>query len=153
MDFNKVQDSGSRQEFVTGAVRDLRAGKGRFDLIPKRGIRRLARHFENGAVKYGDNNWRKGINMHCYLDSVIRHAFDYLDGDRSEDHLAAVAWNAICAMHTEEMIDEGKLPAELADILSDVPKAGECIPLDTKELKEGESLGDYFRQHPLTGTK
>lgn len=120
VNFDRVQDSGERTEFTTGAVRDTSEGKGRYDLIPQRGLHRLARHFENGAKKYGPNNWRKGIPLSRYLDSGIRHAFKYLEGERDEDHLAAAAWNFICALHTEEMITSGKLPADLADILSDL---------------------------------
>lgn len=30
----RIQDSGERQEFATGAVRDIQKGKGRFDLVP-----------------------------------------------------------------------------------------------------------------------
>ena len=33
----------------------------------------VSKHFEDGAVKYGDNNWRRGIPLHCYIDSAVRH--------------------------------------------------------------------------------
>lgn len=115
-----VKDSGNRTEFVTGSVRDIREGKGRFDLIPFRALKRIAVHFENGAKKYGENNWRKGQSMHCYLDSAIRHAYTYLEGARDEDHLAAATWNLICALHTEEALAAGELPKELDDIMKDV---------------------------------
>jgi hypothetical protein len=52
-----VKDSGKRQEFSTGARRDISTGKGRFDLLPPYAITRLAQHFENGSLKYGDRNW------------------------------------------------------------------------------------------------
>lgn len=58
--FNEVKDSGKRQEFQTGSIRDTREGKGRYDLLPPHAIFRLAKHFENGAKKYGDRNWEKG---------------------------------------------------------------------------------------------
>jgi hypothetical protein len=128
--FDKVQDSGDRSEFSTGAVRDARAGKGRYDLIPFRAMRRIARHFENGAIKYGESNWRRGIPMHCYLDSAIRHAYTYMEGNRDEDHLAAAAWNLVCALHTEEMIAEGKLPGELMDLVVNPDALGEESEVD-----------------------
>lgn len=116
--FDRVKDSGKRQEFGTGSVRDTRQGKGRFDLITPIGMRRLAVHYENGAVKYGDRNWEKGQPIQRYIDSLIRHAYCYLEGKRDEDHLAAITWNAFAVMHTEEMIDRGKLPKELDDTTS-----------------------------------
>ena len=115
-EFDKVQDSGNRQEFNTGSQRDTRDGKGRYDLIPAYALHRLARHYENGAVKYGDRNWEKGQPLSRYLDSMIRHGFKFLGGSRDEDHLAAVAWNAFAFMETEERIRKGILPEELDDI-------------------------------------
>jgi hypothetical protein len=114
--FEGVNDSGERQEFSTGSVRDTRTGKGRFDLIPPVSLKRLAQHFENGAVKYGDRNWEKGQPISRYLDSAIRHLYDFLGGDRSEDHLAAAAWNAFAAIHTEQKVADGELPVELNDL-------------------------------------
>ena len=115
MKFDKVKDSGKRQEFKTGSVRDTNEGKGRYDLISPISLARLAKHFENGAVKYGDRNWEKGQNLCRYLDSAIRHIYKHLEGLRDEDHLAAGAWNLLAAIHTEEMIERGLLPKELDD--------------------------------------
>jgi hypothetical protein len=112
----KIKDSGNRQDFGTGAVRDIQEGKGRYDLLPTIAIKRLAEHFEKGAVKYGIDNWKKGIPLRRYLDSCLRHTFKYLNGDRDEDHLAAAIWNLACLLETEEMIKNGKLPKELNDL-------------------------------------
>ena len=113
--FDRVADSGKREEFDGGSVRDTREGKGRFDLITPIGLRRLAQHYENGAKKYGDRNWEKGQPIGRYLDSLIRHAYAYLAGERNEDHAAAIAWNAMAIMHTEEKVAAGELPEELID--------------------------------------
>lgn len=111
-----IKDSGKRQEFQTGSRRDTRDGKGRYDLLPMRAIHRLAKHFEGGASKYGDRNWEKGQPISRYLDSAMRHACKYLQGQRDEDHLIAAAWNIMCAADTEERISEGLLPKELNDV-------------------------------------
>ena len=116
MDFTEVKDSGTRREFDTGSVRDQRGGKGRFDLISPVALRRLARHSENGAVKYGDRNWEKGQPLCAFLDSAMRHLQDFLEGDRAEDHLAAAAWNVFSVIHTQEMINRGILPGSLDDL-------------------------------------
>ncbi len=114
--YNQVEDSGKRQEFNTGSVRDTREGKGRYDLLPPEAIYRLAVHFANGAVKYGDRNWEKGQPLSRYLDSAMRHLFKYLEGSRVEDHLAAAAWNALCCIQTEHWVSTGKLSKELDDM-------------------------------------
>ena len=147
-----IKDSGKRTEFETGAVRDLREGKGRCDLMPLHVIAQtfqsvgdgaadvftylddfvnsksvvylyiilrevigmsngqtianmfldVAIHFEEGAKKYGENNWQKGIPVHCYLDSAIRHYLKSIRGDDDEPHMRAFIWNIMCCIWTCE---------------------------------------------------
>jgi hypothetical protein len=108
-----LKDSGKREEFATGFVREPRTLKGRFDLISPIALRRLAIHYENGALKYSERNWEKGGDTSRYLCSAISHLQDYLEGDRLEDHLSASVWNIFCIVHTEEMIKRGLLPETL----------------------------------------
>lgn len=146
-----IKDSGDRTEFESGAVRDMRAGKGRCDLMPLEVLARMfdrydgkngvfdflvyfkntnsthhlvkaldrfaldtygttekaayatmflevAKHFEDGATKYGENNWQKGIPSKCYIDSAIRHYLKWLRGDRDEPHDRAFVWNLMCCI-------------------------------------------------------
>lgn len=119
--FNSVKDSGARQQWDTGSRRDIREGKGRFDLIPALFLRRLAKHFENGAKKYGDRNWEKGQPLSRYLDSALRHMMSVQEGLEDEDHLAAAAWNIQAIMWTLEEVRAGRLPRELADLPYTLP--------------------------------
>jgi hypothetical protein len=114
--FTEVKDSGARQEFTTGSVRDTREGKGRFDLIPTDALRRLAVHYENGSRKYGDRNWEKGQPLSRYLDSAARHWVGVLENLTDEDHASAVSWNMFAYIHTLNMIKAGMLPPELDDL-------------------------------------
>lgn len=102
MDYNSVKDSGARQSFDTGAVRDTQDGKPRYDLISIHALRRRAVHMANGAKKYGDRNWEKGIPASRCIASALRHIFAWMLGDRSEDHLSAVGFNIDCIIHWEE---------------------------------------------------
>jgi hypothetical protein len=58
----------------------------------------VAKHFEEGAKKYGDNNWRKGIPVYCYIDSALRHYLKWLRGDDDEPHDRAFVWNILCCV-------------------------------------------------------
>lgn len=60
----------------------------------------LAKHFEAGAAKYGENNWKKGIDTWCYIDSAIRHYLKWQRGDDDEPHHIAFVWNIICCVWT-----------------------------------------------------
>lgn len=97
-----TKDSGKRQSFETGMVRDTQDGKPRYDLIPVQSLKRLADLYARGAIKYDDNNWQKGQPYSRAYASLFRHVIAWREGDRSEDHLAAVAWNAFALMWYEE---------------------------------------------------
>jgi len=90
------------EKFDTGAVREEKTGKGRCDLLPMCALIRLSKHFEKGSNDHGERNWEKGIPMHSFIDSALRHLFKYMDGWDDEDHLCSAAWNILCAMWTEE---------------------------------------------------
>jgi len=104
------------QEFSTGAVRDVQEGKGKYHLLPPRAMRRLAQHYEHGAIKYGDGNWLLGMPLSRFIDSGLRHVFKMLQGLTDEDHAAAAVWNFAAVIEIKEMIDEGLLPKELDDV-------------------------------------
>lgn len=64
----------------------------------------VAKHFEDGAKKYGENNWQKGLPESCYIDSAIRHYMKYLDGWDDEPHDRAFVWNLMCLIWTHNHI-------------------------------------------------
>lgn len=111
-----TQDSGQREEFPSGAKRDTQNDKPRFDLIPVKPLKRLAELYARGAEKYGEFNWQKGMPFQRVVASLLRHIYAYLEGEDTEDHLAAVAWNAFTLMSYEEMIGEGKLSNDLNNL-------------------------------------
>ena len=92
--------------FATGTVRGTDADGERWDLITPIGLRRLAQTCAEGARKYGEHNWIKGIPASVMLNHAIRHLYRYLEGDRSEDHLAHAAWNILGVCHFEEAMPE-----------------------------------------------
>jgi len=118
--FSEVKDSGQRQKFETGSLRDTRKGKGRSDLITPIALKRIAIHYENGSDKYGDWNWTKGQPVMRFFDSAARHLYTLLEyklkgKELDEDHLAAVVWNIMAIIHTEEIVKEGLLSENLID--------------------------------------
>jgi hypothetical protein len=108
-----VKDSGVREEFSTGAVRDTDEGKGRPELISPIFLKRLALLMEKGAKKYSSRNWEQGMPVMRYISSALRHINCWVEGYRDEDHLIAAAFNLMAAVHVIEMIERGRLPVEL----------------------------------------
>jgi len=76
----------------------------------------LAIHLERGAIKYEVRGWEKGFPHSLHLNSAMRHLQQYLEGDRSEDHLSACNFNVFAITHNNELIKRGKLPKELNDL-------------------------------------
>ena len=66
----------------------------------------LAVHYENGAEKYGADNWKKGIPVTggdrggSFMDSAMRHLTQYLIGLEDEPHYISCIWNCICGLWT-----------------------------------------------------
>ncbi len=140
-----IHDSGKRQDFDTGAVRDTADGKPRPNLISPIFEERLAGHLTAGAAKYDDRNWEKGIPLGRTMDSLLRHLRAYREGKREEeeDHLAAAACNIMFLIHTEEMIRRGLLPVALLDLQDyTVPE----VPLTTTTTTTG--CGVYGNAKP-----
>lgn len=74
-------------------------------------ILEVSKHYEEGCQKYGERNWEKGIPLHCYIDSGVRHYLKWLRGDTDEHHDRAFVWNLLGALWTihnkPELIDIG----------------------------------------------
>jgi len=62
----------------------------------------VAKQYEDGARKYNDRNWEKGIPLHVFIDSGVRHYLKYLRGDKDEPHDRAFIWNMLGAIWTHE---------------------------------------------------
>lgn len=61
-----------------------------------------AKQYEDGCQKYGERNWQKGIPVHCYIDSGVRHYLKFRRGDTDEPHDRAFVWNMLGAIWTHE---------------------------------------------------
>lgn len=91
-----TKDSGKRQEFSTGMKRDVQEGKPRYDLLDRPMLKRWADLMARGAVKYGEENWRKAETeeeLKRFQSSALRHMFQWLNGDTDEDHASAILFN------------------------------------------------------------
>ena len=156
----ETKDSGARQQFDSGMVRDTQDGKNRLDLAldgplplalfvdgPKSDaisafiawytnarenfvdmeaavrVVKLVANYEGGiselfsryaalmtrgAVKYSARNWMQADGQAEYerfVSSACRHFFQWVKGDRDEDHAAAVIFNLNGAAYVRGKID------------------------------------------------
>ena len=69
-------------------------------------------HFEEGAKKYGEYNWQKGIPERSYIDSAVRHYMKYRAGMEDERHDRAFVWNILCLMWQHRQNGKEKVSPE-----------------------------------------
>lgn len=110
----ETKDSGAREEYPSGMVRDLQAGKPRFDLLlapvgyENQLLTRWAALMARGAEKYGEKNWQEANSqeeLNRFKASALRHLMQYVTGERDEDHAAAVCFNLMAAEYLEEKLN------------------------------------------------
>ena len=92
-----LKDSGQRQQFDSGMVRDTTTDKIDYSLaLDGPMFERLAVHLTKGAQKYSKRNWMQAngqAELDRFRESAIRHFIQWLHGDTDEDHAAAVFFN------------------------------------------------------------
>ena len=98
----QVKDSGARERFDSGMVRDTAEGKiDWLRVFDGPMLKRWAEHLTKGAKKYpnvkpGVPNWTLATGdaeYHRFRESAIRHFIQWLNGETDEDHAAAVLFN------------------------------------------------------------
>ena len=88
------------RQFPSGAVRSSDAEMEAYYLITPDILSTLARVYAEGAKKYGEFNWEKGMPASDFLNHAIRHYTLFLSGDILEDHLGHMLWNIGAAIHS-----------------------------------------------------
>jgi len=58
-----------------------------------------AQALDEGAEKYGDRNWEKGIPESNLINHAIAHAVKIAWNDTSENHVAHLIWNVFAIIH------------------------------------------------------
>lgn len=80
----------------------------------------VAKHFEEGAKKYGENNWQKGLPANCYIDSAVRHYLKWLRGDKDEPHDRAFVWNLMCCIWEVDFSPRAKGENVVEETIADI---------------------------------
>lgn len=143
-DLAGIKDSGVKEEFSTGSVRDKQAGKGAFHLVPTWVVWLVSRVYEGGAIKYSPRNWEKGQPLSQYIKSAENHLAKLKMGLRDEPHASQVIWNMFAYIFTAVLIKLGRRPGSL----NDMPDQLHCVPGTLAEpLSNGEyeSMNTFFQ--------
>ena len=87
-------------------------GKLRYDLIPAYAMEQVAKVFTFGAIKYDDDNWRRGMTWKSVIASMKRHtalieAGEDYDSESHVYHAAHVAVNSLFLIEFYKIYPEG----------------------------------------------
>lgn len=138
---------GSALKPPTPAGLRYNSGKLRVDLIPASFVVALAQVFSQGARKYENDNWKKGLSLRDTLGCCERHLIRLKQGEQFDPetgchHGAMVAWNALVAMW---MMLTGKGT-------HDLPTEGEELPSMIRpthgRIKEMDDAGGAPTYYP-----
>lgn len=111
-----TKDSGQRENFESGMVRDVEADKIDYSrCFDGPMFDRWAELMTRGAVKYpnqtnGQPNWMLASGpeeLQRFRRSAVRHFRQWLRGDNDEDHAAAVFFNLNGFEHVKQQLANG----------------------------------------------
>jgi len=97
------------RQFESGAIRDLDNTKPDFiETISWTAFRKFGEYMTSKKQKYGAGNFKKGIPIESYEQSLVRHLQKYLENkyedgqqERDEDHLSAMVFNIFGILHEQ----------------------------------------------------
>lgn len=117
----EIKDSGERQVFDSGMVRDTAEGKIDYTLIMDGPMHdRYAIHLTNAAIrKYGARNWMKARTpeeQERYRVSGARHMRQWVAGERDEDHASAVMFNLNGYEYVQLRLDDPVFDALMTEL-------------------------------------
>lgn len=107
-----MEGSSNIREFETGAIRDIETDKEDYiETVSWLALRRYAKYMKTQEGKYGRGNWKKGIPVESYEQSLMRHLQKYFANKYDDanlepdvDHLAAAMFNLQGLMHELEKL-------------------------------------------------
>ncbi len=107
-----VKDSGKRQQYKSGMVRDLGDNKIDYSLIYDGPMyKRWADHLTKGAKKYKPRNWilaNRQEELNRFKQSAARHFYQWMTNENDEDHAAAVFFNINAYEYLNNKLNKNK---------------------------------------------
>lgn len=108
----ETKDSGKREQYKSGMVRDVSSDKIDYSLIydgPM--LKRWAELLTRGAIKYNKRNWMLSNGqeeLERFRESAARHFTQWMNGETDEDHAGATYFNINCYEYLKEKLNNGK---------------------------------------------
>ena len=100
------------RKFKSGSIRDSDLDKPDFiETVSWTAFRKFGEYMTGKKSRYGAGNFKKGIPIESYEQSLVRHLQKYLENkyengnqEREEDHISAIIFNACGILHEQERL-------------------------------------------------
>lgn len=104
------------RKFETGAIRDVDTTKEDYvETISWTAFRRYAQYMTSKKKRYGAGNFKKGIPIESYEQSLVRHIQKYMENryeegivETDDDHISAIVFNCFGILHEQERLKKKK---------------------------------------------
>lgn len=132
-----MESEGEFRTFDSGAVRDTAKMKPMIHLISPFFLQDLGEWLrfacrDRKPDPYPSRNWEQGMPFSETLGSGLRHVTAIMEGDESEDHIAAIGFMAMALAHYRHEIKAGRMdPA-----IDDMPHYGDQEPFNRKQFEQ-----------------
>jgi len=116
-----MNSEGEFRTFSSGAVRDTAKKKPMVQLISPFFLRDLGEWLrfacrDRKPKPYPPRNWERGMPFSETVGSGFRHLLAIMEGDETEDHIAALGFAAMALAHYRHEIEAGRMDPELDDM-------------------------------------
>lgn len=113
----EIKDEDNLKDFVSGVKRSDDSGKPDFGLIwpeampyEEQMLTRFANHMTKAVAAKGARNWEQAGTLEDserFRQAAWRHFLQYMSGDKSEDHVAALLFNLMGREYVAWRIADG----------------------------------------------
>ena len=69
---------------------------------------KYAETLHEGASKYGERNWEKGLPQENLVSHAVHHLIAYVCGDTTEQHFGHLIWNVVTLIHFGDELEAEK---------------------------------------------
>jgi len=144
-----TKDSGERLKFESGMQRDVETGKKDYSLcLSGPMFERWAALLTRGAIKYERNNWMKArgnAEEERFIRSAFRHFVQWMNGEKDEDHGAAVFFNINGAEYVRSLRSKD---SEVNTVPEDCKFSGPLGPQDVNTTPFVDRFKGHTGPHP-----
>lgn len=143
-----AESDGDKTTFSTGAQRGSDHEDCFLHMIPPEALYAYGRAFAEGAKKYGENNWLKGLPFSSLVNHAMHHILKFVEGDASEDHLGHCLWNIGALIHfSKHMPELNDLPlrrrsADSSASMQELTPGVDFTPQVTPSAQQWEVIDD-----------